>query len=32
MKSFARHSMPRDFGGWNTHGLTQKNGRCLLYE
>ena len=24
MKSFARHSMPRDFGGWNTHGLTQK--------
>ena len=24
MKSFARHSMPRDFGGWNTHVLTQK--------
>ena len=24
MMSFARHSMPRDFGGWNTHGLTQK--------
>ena len=24
MKSFARHSMPRDFGGWDTHGLTQK--------
>ena len=24
MKSFARHSMPRDFGGWNNHGLTLK--------
>lgn len=24
MKAFALHEMPRDFGGWNTHGLTQK--------
>ncbi len=24
IKAFALHAMPRDFGGWNTHGLTQK--------
>lgn len=24
MKALSLHEMPRDFGGWNTHGLTQK--------